>query len=201
MIYGINHRTIARMDISQNGNEGWTLDGLTYEEKDVRHAARRLGGTPWPSFRLELFPLLLRTHFPRTCITPRPPFNQGNVTGPSGANLGHNGLRHSGDGTVPYMSLAWSHAWHVDSKVHVEHKAERMHEYYGHLLGRWCERNVLSLMNSIEPETLRYASEKVGFGEDEKAPPCLPATAHPDARPFVSPLPSPRTALSPTSLR
>lgn len=94
-----------------------------------------------------------------------PSFNgnplQGILATASGLPEGLNGMPRSGDGTVPYMSLAWSHAWHVDSKIHVQRKAERLQEYYTHLLGRWGERNVLSLMNTVEPESHRYTSEKV----------------------------------------
>lgn len=67
----------------------------------------------------------------------------------------------SGDGTVPYASLAWAHAWHLEEDVHVTRRVARIHEYYDHLLGRWGERNVLTLMNTVEPEHHRYTTEKV----------------------------------------
>lgn len=75
--------------------------------------------------------------------------------------VGHNGLRVSGDGTVNYLSLSWSHAWHLGPQVKVQRRAARLHEYYDHLIGRWGERHVLSLMNTVEPEFHRYTTEKV----------------------------------------
>lgn len=40
MIYGVNFPTIFRMEISQNGAEGWNLDNTVYEKKGVRQGQR-----------------------------------------------------------------------------------------------------------------------------------------------------------------
>eukprot|EP00051_Salpingoeca_urceolata_P022929 m.381543 g.381543 ORF g.381543 m.381543 type:complete len:1176 (-) comp20042_c0_seq38:61-3588(-) len=67
-------------------------------------------------------------------------------------------LARSGDGTVPYTSLAAAHSFHVGDNVFVKQRSAKTVEYYEHLLGRWGERTVFNLMNTVEPAYLRFKS-------------------------------------------
>eukprot|EP00045_Choanoeca_perplexa_P011545 m.123105 g.123105 ORF g.123105 m.123105 type:complete len:1130 (-) comp15670_c0_seq2:15-3404(-) len=87
----------------------------------------------------------------------------GQLQNSKGRVIGSTGLRKSGDGSVPYASLSWAHAWHLTDDVRVTYRPSRMKEYYQHLLGKWGEQNVLSLMNTVEPETHRFDSYEDGF--------------------------------------
>lgn len=42
-------------------------------------------------------------------------------------------LRCSGDGTVPYYSLSWAHAWHVDEHVNIIKNKEKIKPFFQHL--------------------------------------------------------------------
>jgi hypothetical protein len=67
-----------------------------------------------------------------------------------------------GDGTVTAASLDWAQAWHTGPPV-VTAEPSRVVEYYDHLLGRWGENTVLSLMNTVEPAyTVQRSRAAVG---------------------------------------
>ena len=78
----------------------------------------------------------------------------------NGSIAGRTGLRHGGDGTVNYNSLSFAHAWHVtdDEGVKVTEQHETVREYYKNMVGQWGERNVLSVMNSVDPALRRAVS-------------------------------------------
>jgi hypothetical protein len=47
------------------------------------------------------------------------------------------------------------------AQVRVTYRPSRVREYYQHLLGKWGEQNVFSLMNTVEPEFHRFDSYEV----------------------------------------
>ena len=68
------------------------------------------------------------------------------------ADVGNTGLKHSGDGTVNYASLSWSHTMHLDfDNITVTAHAPRVRQFYDNFFGQWAEGTLVTLMNSNEP--------------------------------------------------
>ena len=83
----------------------------------------------------------------------------GLVSTATGQGQGSTGLRHSGDGTVPYWSLSWSHMMHANaSNVVTREVPARWLQYYDNLIGQWGEATVFNLMDAHEPAHTRSDS-------------------------------------------
>eukprot|EP00043_Microstomoeca_roanoka_P028859 m.19814 g.19814 ORF g.19814 m.19814 type:complete len:1099 (-) comp8753_c0_seq1:158-3454(-) len=74
-----------------------------------------------------------------------------------------NGLRCSGDGTVPYVSLSWAHAWHLSSAVSVTRKKETIQPYFKHVLGDLTPTRLTRVIDTVWPEHTIFDSYKGGY--------------------------------------
>ncbi|EGD78095.1 hypothetical protein PTSG_08974 [Salpingoeca rosetta] len=81
----------------------------------------------------------------------------------SSGNNASNSLRCSGDGTVPYASLSWVHAWHLSQSVSIVRNQQTVQPFFDHAFSEYTPEQVSRVIDTVIPEHTVFDSDKHGY--------------------------------------